>query len=77
MNGKNTTSLAGLTLLIGLSLAGVTNASTIEQSSGQAHVQIAAFDPIGQSFVAVDSLLGSIAFAFSDINPGFQTTPLR
>jgi hypothetical protein len=77
---KRTTNLRNflgtLTLVTGLSLAGVTNAATIEQSAGIFDLAIAAFDPIGQSFVAVDSLLGSIAFAFSDINPGSPNDPI-
>jgi hypothetical protein len=68
--------LGMLTLVTGLSLAGVTNAATIEQSAGIFDAAIAAADPIGQSFVAVDSLLGSIAFAFSDINPGASNDPI-
>jgi hypothetical protein len=31
---------------------------------------------IGQSFVAEDSLLGQIAFAFSDLNPSFSNDPV-
>lgn len=59
-----------LTLLGAMSLVGsvavpVAGAAVIEQSAGQFDATIVAFDPIGQSFVAEDALLGQIAFAFS------------
>ncbi len=56
--------------------SGTAQAAIIEQSAGVFDAAIAAFDPIGQSFVATDSLLGSIAFAFSDINPTSANDPV-
>jgi hypothetical protein len=41
------------------------HAAVIEQSSGLFDATISFFDPIGQTFLAEDPLLGSIALAFS------------
>ena len=57
-------------------VAGVASAATIIQDSGLSDAAIGAFDPIGQSFMAEDPLLGSIAFAFSDMNPKSTNSPI-
>jgi hypothetical protein len=52
------------------------SAGVILNSAGQFDRSIASVDPIGQSFTAEDPLLGKIAFAFSDINPGSANDPV-
>ena len=61
---KTLVSIAALSLVAAL-VSPMADAATIEQSAGQFDATIAAFDPIGQTFVAEDALLGQIAFAFS------------
>lgn len=59
---------SGCIAVLGCTLLGAmapVEAGIIEQSAGQFDATIAAFDPIGQTFVAEDALLGQIAFAFS------------
>jgi hypothetical protein len=60
----------------GLALVPPASAGVILNSAGQFDRSISARDPIGQSFTAEDPLLGKIAFAFSDINPGFPNDPV-
>lgn len=48
----------------------------IVQDTGVFDRAIASFDPIGQTFTAVDAQVSTIAFAFSDINPGFPNDPV-
>jgi len=52
------------------------SADVILQDAGQFDRAIAAFDPIGQTFVAIDPVLSTIAFAFSDINPTSPNEPI-
>lgn len=61
---KTLVSIAALSLVAAL-VSPMADAATIEQSAGQFDATVAAFDPIGQTFVAEDALLGQIAFAFS------------
>jgi hypothetical protein len=63
-------------LAMGLATSGAASAGTIEQNSGVFDSALAAFDPIGQSFLAEDTQLGLIAFAFSDINPSLSNDPV-
>lgn len=49
---------------------------TILQNVGSGDAQIAVYDPIGQSFVADDVQLSTIAFAFSDMNLGNPNSPI-
>jgi hypothetical protein len=51
-------------------------AGTILQDAGVFDAAIAVFDPIGQTFKAIDSDLLSIGFAFSDINPSLANDPI-
>lgn len=53
-----------------------TQAGTILQGSGVFDAAIAAFDPIGQSFKAIDTDLLTISLAFSDINPELANDPI-
>lgn len=65
--------------VVAIILTGITStasAATIEASSGVYAASIAAFNPIGQSFVAEDPLLGFIAFAFQDMNPTLSNSPI-
>src|SRR5437016_7215564 len=59
-----------------LILSPSSHGGVILNSAGQFDRSISAFDPIGQSFTAEDPLLGKIAFAFSDINPGLANDPV-
>ncbi len=61
---KPLVSIAALSLVAAVA-SPMASAAIIEQSAGQFDATIAAFDPIGQTFVAEDALLGQIAFAFS------------
>lgn len=56
-------------------LAGVANADIV-QNSGVFDRAISVYDPIGQTFTAVDAQISAIAFAFSDINPSFPNEPV-
>lgn len=57
------------TLLAGTLLnVALVHAAVIEQNAGVFDASIFQFDPIGQSFVAEDPLLGQIAFSFSRNN---------
>jgi hypothetical protein len=55
---------------------GAAQAGTILQDDGVFDVAVALFDPIGQSFKAIDTDLLTISLAFSDINPGLANDPL-
>jgi hypothetical protein len=55
---------------------GAAQAGTILQDGGVFDAAIAAFDPIGQSFKAIDTDLLTIGLAFSDINPGLTNDPI-
>ena len=57
-----------------LSLAGAARAGVIEVNAGVFDSAIAAYQPIGQTFTAIDEALISIGFAYSDINPGAPNT---
>lgn len=48
----------------------------IVQDSGQFDLAIFAYAPLGQTFTAVDAQISAIAFAFSEINPGFPNDPV-
>lgn len=61
---KPPVTIAALSLVAAVA-APMADAAVIEHSAGQFDATIAAFDPIGQTFVAEDALLGQIAFAFS------------
>jgi hypothetical protein len=71
-------SLISLFAAMAAALAVVPSASAgvILNNAGQFDRGISSRDPIGQSFTAEDPLLGKIAFAFSDINPGFPNDPV-
>lgn len=62
-------------VLFTLTLPAAANADIV-QDSGIFDRAISAFDPIGQTFTAVDAQISSIAFAFSDINPSFPNEPV-
>lgn len=64
-------SVAGL-----LSVSATAQAAVIQIDTGVFDSSIAAFQPIGQTFTAIDSSLLSIGFAYSDINPGSPNTPV-
>jgi hypothetical protein len=64
-----------LTLLGGLTTA-TSFGGTILQNVGFGDAQIAYYDPIGQSFVADDVQLTTVAFAFSNMNPASPNTPI-
>ena len=49
---------------------------TIFQNVGFGDAQIAVYDPIGQSFVADDVQLTTVAFAFSNMNPASTNAPV-
>lgn len=68
--------LGGFVLAASLAAVNVGHAATILQAEGSSHAAILAYGPIGQSFIAEDAMLGSIAFAFSDINPGQLNEPV-
>lgn len=53
------------------------SADVITQSQGTADLQITFYEPIGQSFIAGDPLLSTIALAFSDINPTRPNDPIK
>jgi len=59
-----------------LAVVPAASAGVILNNAGQFDRSISSRDPIGQSFTAEDPLLGKIAFAFSDINPGFPNDPV-
>lgn len=63
-------------LAAAVALAGTAQAVEVVQNSGQFDLAIAAFDPVGQSFVAPESQLQTIGFAFSDINPTLANDPI-
>jgi hypothetical protein len=48
----------------------------IFQNVGYGDAQIAVYDPIGQSFVADDVQLTTVAFAFSNMNPASTNAPV-
>ena len=57
---------------------GVARAGEILQNEFDEIAQIAAFQPIGQSFVAENTRVQvAIAFGFEEINPGFPNDPLE
>jgi len=55
---------------------GAARAAVIENNAGQFDASIHAFDPLGQTFTAIDSSLVSIGFAYSDLNPGSPNDPI-
>jgi hypothetical protein len=57
-----------------LSASAAAQAAVIEVNAGVFDAAIAAYQPIGQSFTAIDPTLLSIGFAYSDINPGAANT---
>lgn len=75
---KTNSPLASVTLLILLGSLTTSKSfgGTIFQNVGSGDAQIAVYDPIGQSFVADDVQLSTIAFAFSDMNLGNPNTPV-
>ncbi|MBT2989418.1 MAG: hypothetical protein KME48_07480 [Candidatus Thiodiazotropha sp. (ex Ctena orbiculata)] len=75
MNKKCHSELFAASVLF-VGLISTAEAATIIQNSGQFDLAIAAYDPIGQSFIAEDLRLGSIAFAFSDMNPTLANLPV-
>jgi len=56
--------------------AGGAQASEILNDSGVFDATISYFEPIGQSFVAIDPVLDQITFGFSDANPTFSNDPI-
>jgi hypothetical protein len=61
-----------------LASPGVARATEILQNQFDAIAQIAAFQPIGQSFVAeATQVQVAIAFGFEEVNPGFPNEPLE
>lgn len=56
--------------------AGAASAGTIENTLGQFDAAIGFYAPLGQSFTAIDPELLSIGFAYSDLNPGSDNTPI-
>ncbi|MBS0335175.1 MAG: hypothetical protein JSS35_20595 [Proteobacteria bacterium] len=56
--------------------ASAARAATIENTIGQFDASIAFYAPVGQDFVAIDPELISIGFAYSDLNPGLDNTPI-
>jgi hypothetical protein len=57
-----------------LSASATAQAAVIEVNAGVFDAAIAAYQPIGQSFTAIDPSLLSIGFAYSDINPTSANT---
>ncbi len=57
-------------------LAAHAQAATIENAAGQFDAAITAFQPLGQTFTAIDTALLSIGFAYSDINPSADNEPI-
>ena len=62
--------------VVAAAVSSVASAGVIENSAGQFDRAISSFDPIGQTFTAIDPQLVSIAFAFSDMNPSFPNEPV-
>ncbi|THD64704.1 PEP-CTERM sorting domain-containing protein [Phenylobacterium sp.] len=56
--------------------AGAAQADTIGSDLGVFDASIEAFEPLGQTFIAVDPNLISIGFAYSDINPDLSNDPI-
>jgi hypothetical protein len=63
-------------VLLTLSALSTAAHADIVQSSGIFDRAISFYDPIGQTFTAVDAQINAIAFAFSDINPTFPNEPI-
>lgn len=59
-----------------VALTASAQAADFQVISGTRGATIAAFDPIGQSFTAIDSMLNSIGFQFQGLNTGDANTPL-
>lgn len=70
-------SVAGAFALGAVSLCVPAAASTIGTNESNAQFAVNFYEPIGQSFVAVDPLLVSIGFKFAQMNPGFPQQPVR
>lgn len=64
----------GLLACVALS-AGAARADIV-QDGGIFDRAISAYQPIGQTFTAVDAQISQIAFAFSNINPSFPNDPV-
>ncbi|HZZ69148.1 MAG TPA: PEPxxWA-CTERM sorting domain-containing protein [Phenylobacterium sp.] len=56
--------------------AGAAQAGVIVNTEGVFDASIDAFGPLGQTFVAIDSNLVSIGFAYSDLNPTEPNDPV-
>lgn len=76
MKTKSCFASVPLLLLLGGLTPSAGFGGTILQNVGSGDAQIAVYDPIGQSFVADDVQLSTIAFAFSDMNLGNPNSPI-
>ena len=76
MKTKSCFASVPLLLLLGGLPPSAVFGGTILQNVGSGDAQIAVYDPIGQSFVADDVQLSTIAFAFSDMNLGNPNSPI-
>ncbi len=75
--GRITTIILGFALFV-LVCPSILKAGVILQEDiGISRImQIEVFEPIGQSFTAIDSQLDSIAFKFSEFNPTYPNDPI-
>ena len=61
---------------VSFALAAPALAETVQITSGTRGATISSFDPIGQSFTAVDSDLTAFGFQFQSLNPGSANNPI-
>jgi hypothetical protein len=66
----------GLALVLAVAAPITTSAAVIENLSGGSGAAIGAYDPLGQSFTAIDTELVQIAFGFREMNPAAPNNPV-